>query len=148
MKQETSHMNSLPLKEQYIFEKVSKLLFVPVDKILSNSRTRQVTEARFMLAYWYKCNTTLSLNKIASRLRVKKLYHTTVIHAIQKAKDLIDTDDFYRHVWNSIGAYTLTEKQYQKYKQLVNTYESNIYPLTTSMKYRPTQPHNPTHPLK
>ena len=80
-----------------ILEIVSEHFAVPIDRILSRSRAREVVVARQLSMFLSKKLTKQALKKIGGHFGGKD--HTTVIYAIKSINNLLDTDsDFQAEV--------------------------------------------------
>lgn len=64
------------------------------EKVSRRCRKREILYPRQIFIYLLKQNTTMSLKQIGD---IFEFDHTTVIHSIQKVKDLMDTEDEIRH---------------------------------------------------
>ena len=63
--------------------------------VLAKNRMQNTVFARKAAAYILKKHTSLSLKEIAPYIGVKD--HTTVLYNVSTAKDLIDTEDWYKN---------------------------------------------------
>jgi chromosomal replication initiator protein len=82
---------------EYIQKVVSDYFNIPPDKINSNTRKREIVQARQLAMYFSKSYTKLSLAAIGSKLGKKD--HATVLHACKTVKNLSDTDrTFKKHL--------------------------------------------------
>ena len=70
-----------------ILAKCSEMFGIPVDEIIGTSRRRQLVTARHIAMYVMRELTELSFPAIASKFGDRD--HTTVIHAVNKIKDLM-----------------------------------------------------------
>jgi chromosomal replication initiator protein len=81
---------------EYIQKVVGEYFNIPSDKINSNTRKREIVQARQLAMYFSKTYTKLSLAAIGSKLGKKD--HATVLHACKTVKNLSDTDrSFKKH---------------------------------------------------
>jgi chromosomal replication initiator protein len=67
---------------------------VPYDKLLAQTRKREIVQARQITMYLAKAFTKNSLKTIGEHFGGRD--HTTVIHSCQTVKDLMDTDTIFR----------------------------------------------------
>ena len=80
----------------YIQRIVGEYFEISVDKINSNTRKREIVQARQLAMYFSKSYTKHSLATIGSKLGKKD--HATVLHACKTVKNLYDTDrNFKKH---------------------------------------------------
>ncbi|MBS4012211.1 MAG: chromosomal replication initiator protein DnaA [Bacteroidetes bacterium] len=75
---------------EYIQKVVSNYFNIPLDKINSKTRKREIVQARQLAMYFSKAFTKASLASIGSKLGNKD--HATVLHACKTVKNLSDTD--------------------------------------------------------
>ncbi len=75
---------------EYIQKVISNYFNIPVDKINSKTRKREIVQARQLAMYFSKAYTKFSLAAIGSKLGNKD--HATVLHACKTVKNLSDTD--------------------------------------------------------
>lgn len=73
---------------------VSAYFGMPVSRLRAKSRSRPNVEARQIAAYFMRQKTRLGLREIGEMLGGRD--HTTAIHSINTAKDLIQTDERFR----------------------------------------------------
>ena len=64
---------------------------VTVDKVISKRRTTDYVTARQLISYYSRMHTSMSLLSIGQKLGNRD--HTTVLHNVQKIKNLIQTGD-------------------------------------------------------
>lgn len=64
---------------------------VSADEICSKSREKNIVKARHTLCYFIKINCDITLYEIAKIINKKD--HTSIIHAITKVKDMIESGD-------------------------------------------------------
>lgn len=74
--------------------KVSEFYGIPIDKMKMKTRKRPVVKARQTVMYLARACTKRSLKSIGYYFNGKD--HTTVIHACQTVKDLMDTEPNYK----------------------------------------------------
>lgn len=87
-----------------IMANACKLFGVTQTQILSNSRKREIVEARQLLMYYYNRIEGLSLSNTGIKFNKD---HATVLHACKKVDDLIQVDKEFKN----------------KYEILINGYE-------------------------
>lgn len=75
---------------EYIQKVVGEYFCIPADKINSNTRKREIVQARQLAMYFAKNMTQYSLAAIGSKLGKKD--HATVLHACKTVKNLYETD--------------------------------------------------------
>lgn len=81
---------------EYIQKVVGDYFNIPAEKINSNTRKREIVQARQLAMYFSKSYTKYSLAAIGSKLGKKD--HATVLHACKTVKNLYDTDrNFKKH---------------------------------------------------
>ncbi len=81
---------------EHIQNTVGEYFNIPVDKINSSTRKREIVQARQLAMFFSKAYTKHSLAAIGSKLGKKD--HATVLHACKTVKNLYDTDrDFKKH---------------------------------------------------
>ncbi len=81
---------------EHIQKTVGEYFDIPIDKINSSTRKREIVQARQLAMYFSKAYTKHSLASIGSKLGKKD--HATVLHACKTVKNLYDTDrDFKKH---------------------------------------------------
>ena len=83
-----------------IQQTVSDTLGVPEELILGKSRKREIVQARQIAMYFCKMYTEASLKSIGGAFGGKD--HSTVIHACQTVKDLIDIDKSFEKLVNEV----------------------------------------------
>jgi chromosomal replication initiator protein len=82
---------------EYIQKVVGDYFNISTEKINSNTRKREIVQARQLAMYFSKSYTKLSLAAIGSKLGKKD--HATVLHACKTVKNLSDTDrTFKKHL--------------------------------------------------
>ena len=79
--------------------------------VLAKNRMQNTVFARKAAAYILKKHTSLSLNEIAPYIGVKD--HTTVLYNVSTAKDLMQTEDWYKNKIDEI------EDEIKKYNTFV-----------------------------
>jgi len=72
------------------------------EKMFSKSRKREYTDARFLLCLWIKQNTTMSLKEIGREVRDVPYDHTSAMHAIGEAKNLIKQNTMHYNVYSAL----------------------------------------------
>ena len=77
-----------------IIESVSDVFGVPVEKIMSRDRTRDVALTRQVIMYLMREEANVSLPQIGQAMGGRD--HTTVIHACEKVASLLRTDNNFR----------------------------------------------------
>ncbi|TVQ14197.1 MAG: chromosomal replication initiator protein DnaA [Bacteroidetes bacterium] len=81
---------------EHIQSTVGEYFNIPIDKITSSTRKREIVQARQLAMFFSKAYTKHSLAAIGSKLGKKD--HATVLHACKTVKNLYDTDrDFKKH---------------------------------------------------
>ena len=79
---------------------VCTTLNVSVENLISNSRKREIVQARQIAMYFAKKYTKDSLTSIGNV--IGKRNHATVLHACKTVQDLIETDKTFRHTIEEI----------------------------------------------
>jgi chromosomal replication initiator protein len=79
---------------------VCTTLNVSVENLISNSRKREIVQARQIAMYFAKKYTKDSLTNIGNV--IGKRNHATVLHACKTVQDLIETDKSFRHTIEEI----------------------------------------------
>ena len=77
-----------------IIESVSDIFGVPVEKVMSRDRTRDVALTRQVIMYLMREEANVSLPQIGLAMGGRD--HTTVIHACEKVSSLLKTDNSFR----------------------------------------------------
>ncbi len=81
---------------EHIQKAVGEYFNIPIEKINSSTRKREIVQARQLAMFFSKAYTKQSLASIGSKLGKKD--HATVLHACKTVKNLCDTDrDFKKH---------------------------------------------------
>nr|HPG55941.1 helix-turn-helix domain-containing protein [Candidatus Enterocola sp.] len=80
---------------QSIRDVVCNYFQISVNSLISESRKREVVQARQIAMYFAKQMTKDSLTSIGNV--IGKRNHATVLHACKTVKDLIDTDKSFRY---------------------------------------------------
>ncbi|MBW6479623.1 MAG: chromosomal replication initiator protein DnaA [Bacteroidales bacterium] len=81
---------------EYIQKIVGEYFDIPIEKINSNTRKREIVQARQLAMFFSKSYTKNSLAAIGSKLGKKD--HATVLHACKTVRNLYDTDrSFKKH---------------------------------------------------
>ena len=78
------------LTVNYILQVVSDYFHIEENNVLSNTRKREIVQARQVAMYFSKQLTKASLKSIGSQLGKKD--HATVLHACRTVNDLMETD--------------------------------------------------------
>lgn len=77
------------------FERISKVVCsvtkLPLDQIVSQSRKKELTQSRQLIAYYAKKFTKLNYREIGEHLGDRD--HTTIMSSIERVNDLIDSND-------------------------------------------------------
>jgi len=81
---------SKEISMEYIQKLVCEYFEVPVDMVKSQTRKREIVQARQISMYLSKSHTKSSLKTIGAFFGGRD--HSTVIYACQTVEDLIDTD--------------------------------------------------------
>lgn len=89
---EIINVQHIAIKE--IKEKVGKYYNIPVEILDSNTRKREIVQARQIAMFFSKSLTKSSLSVIGSQIGDKD--HATVLHACKTVNNLIDTDKKFR----------------------------------------------------
>ena len=100
------------MKGRIKFGKLLKILSSfysqPLDKIMSTSRKRELVVTRQMFCYIAKFNMpNVTLKEIGNFLGGRD--HSTVIHGIRTAGDLIETDKQFRKEYEKLESYILSK---------------------------------------
>lgn len=100
------------MKGRIKFGKLLKILSSfysqPIDKIISTSRKRELVIPRQMFCYIAKFNMpNVTLKEIGKFLGGRD--HSTVIHGIRTAEDLIETDKQFRKEYEKLESYILSK---------------------------------------
>ena len=82
--------SSKEISMEYIQNLVCEYFEVPIDMVKSQTRKREIVQARQISMYLAKAHTKSSLKSIGSFFGGRD--HSTVIYACQTVEDLIDTD--------------------------------------------------------
>ena len=77
-----------------IIESVSSVFGVPVEKVMSRDRTKDVALTRQVIMYLMREEANVSLPQIGLAMGGRD--HTTVIHACEKVSSLLQTDNQFR----------------------------------------------------
>ena len=77
-----------------IIESVSEVFDVPVEKIMSSDRTKDVALTRQVVMYLMREEANASLPQIGQAMGGRD--HTTVLHACEKVSRLMQTDNQFR----------------------------------------------------
>lgn len=85
---------------EYIQKIVGEYLNIPIEKINSNTRKREVVQARQLAMFFSKSYTKNSLASIGSKLGNKD--HATVLHACKTVKNLCDTNRNYKKSFDEL----------------------------------------------
>ena len=81
---------------EHIQKVVGEYFNIPIEKINSSTRKREIVQARQLAMFFSKSYTNHSLASIGSKLGKKD--HATVLHACKTVRNLYDTDrDFKKH---------------------------------------------------
>ena len=83
-----------------IKELVAEHFEVPVEKLQSKTRKREVVMARQLSMYLAKNYTNSSLKNIGRNFGNRD--HSTVIHSVKVVQDLMDTDSLFKDTVNSL----------------------------------------------
>ncbi len=86
--------NPTKITVELIKEKVCEFFELKVEDIATQSRKREVVEARQITMYLSKNLTKDSLTSIGKKIGNRN--HATVVHSCKKVKDLMDTDQHYK----------------------------------------------------
>ncbi len=112
-----------------------------IEQLLLNRRTKEVVENRHLVMYWYKKNTNMTFCEIG---KIFNKDHTTVMHAVTNAENLIKYDDIVRAKWELIkknNPYKKAEEEKKKEqaKRVREAFEeliaNNTLPIT-SLTYK------------
>ena len=100
------------MKGRIKFDKLLKILSSfysqPIDQIISTSRKRELVVPRQMFCYITKFNMpNVTLKEIGKYLGNRD--HSTVIHGIRTAGDLIETDKQFRQEYERLESYILSK---------------------------------------
>lgn len=90
-----NHFETLSLEEKKVVEEISLLTKIDKYDFFLPCQIREISEARYILMYVLESVFSYSLNKIAGKVSIVKMNHSSVIHGIKAAKDLSDTDETY-----------------------------------------------------
>ncbi|MFP4288087.1 MAG: chromosomal replication initiator protein DnaA [Bacteroidota bacterium] len=85
---------------EYIQKIVGEYLKIPIEKINSNTRKREVVQARQLAMFFSKSYTKYSLAAIGKKLGKKD--HATVLHACKTVKNLCDTNRNYKKSFDEL----------------------------------------------
>ena len=92
--------NGEPLYFERIMEIVSMYYNEPKEDIRGTKRPRNLVDARHMFCYLAKQNTSATLKEIGAYIGGKD--HSTVLHAIDKITDLLQSDKLMQRDYNKI----------------------------------------------
>jgi chromosomal replication initiator protein len=85
---------------EHIQKTVGEYFNIPLDKINSSTRKREIVQARQLAMFFSKSYTKHSLASIGSKLGKKD--HATVLHACKTVKNLCDTDRDFKKSFDEI----------------------------------------------
>jgi chromosomal replication initiator protein len=85
---------------EHIQKTVGEYFDIPIDKINSSTRKREIVQARQLAMFFSKSYTKHSLASIGSKLGKKD--HATVLHACKTVKNLCDTDRDFKKSFDEI----------------------------------------------
>ncbi|MCY1519875.1 Chromosomal replication initiator protein DnaA [compost metagenome] len=91
---------SKEISMEYIQKLVCEYFEVPVDMVKSQTRKREIVQARQISMYLSKSHTKSSLKTIGAFFGGRD--HSTVIYACQTVEDLIETDKKFKAYVNDI----------------------------------------------
>ena len=145
------HLNNMKRNYLAVLNEISKLCNVNIEHTVLPKRFRGICDARMLFSKWLKDNTTLSLNDIASVVCTVKQDHTTIMHAIEIANNLIQISDEHKQIWEQLKynikftidlrdtKYSNIKRGYVVAKYIVNKHEENLYPKVSAMNVRVAQ---------
>ena len=115
------HLNTLTAKEQDICKKVTDYFGISLDFFFEESRKNRNSIPRYIAMYLMKnLIKNVTLGYIGTRVRIKKLHHTSVLHGIEMAKiEMQHNEDIQKFVNDYIGENAVeikNTKQYNIYK--------------------------------
>jgi len=98
----TQHIAELPGIDIEVCTMLANHFEVYLDEMFSMSRKKYCVYCRHLYARWQRRNTPRSLQKIGEKVRVLPIDHTTVLHSVQTANSLIETDRHVKLIWDVI----------------------------------------------
>jgi chromosomal replication initiation ATPase DnaA len=93
---------NLEQTQQEIIELICNYFSITKDQMFCKRRKREFVDARFMYALWLKENTKLSLKDIGMVMSEIPKDHTSVIHGIAEARNLLDKDSGFNKRYNTL----------------------------------------------
>lgn len=95
-----SHIEELKERDMKVIKYFCEQFGCPIDYFFLQIRRRECTDARHLVCYFLRKNRRYTLYTIGKMIGVVPKDHTTVLHSIKTAKNLIDTIEHYRNVYS------------------------------------------------
>ena len=89
-------------KEKMVCDIVSEAFSIEYGMIFMACRHRRIVDARKLVYLWMYKNADKTLSEIGSLMHFDRADHTTIIHGLKIANNLIEKYDFHREVWDKI----------------------------------------------
>ena len=96
------HIAELPETDIEVCTLLANHFEVYLHEMFSIGRKRDCVYCRHLYARWQRKNTRRSLIDIGKKVRLLPIDHTTVLHSIDTANSLIETDPHVKLIWDVI----------------------------------------------
>lgn len=124
---------NLEQTQQEVIVLICNYFQIRKDQMFCKRRKREFVDARFMYALWLRENTKKTYKDIGSEISDIPKDHTSIIHAIQEARNLLDKDSGFNKRYNSLPVYVY---EVEDKRTRINGIKIEIHPNITSMKFK------------
>jgi chromosomal replication initiation ATPase DnaA len=111
-----SHIEELKASDMKVIEFICDQLNCNLDYFFIPCRRRECVDSRHLVSLYLRKNRRYTLTTIGQILCPDKKDHTSVLHSIKTAQNLIDTDENYRTIYSLAVQATTISFTALKYK--------------------------------
>jgi chromosomal replication initiation ATPase DnaA len=115
-----SHIEGLKYNDMKVITFVCGELGCPIDYFFIPCRKRECVDSRHLVSLYLRQNRRYTLTDIGQILCPDRKDHTSVLHSIKTAQNLIDTDETYRTIYSMVIQSTTEAFTSMAYKNFNN----------------------------
>jgi len=115
-----SHINELKASDMKVIRFVCEQLKCPIDYFFIPCRFREAVDSRHLVSLYLRKNRRYTLFAIGKIIGVVPKDHTSVLHSIKTAQNLIDTIEDYRTIYSLTLQATTTSFTSLSYRPCTN----------------------------
>lgn len=116
----SEHIDNLKHSDMKIIKFVCDQLNCNIDDFFSTLRKRECVDSRHLVSFYLRKHRRYTLHAIGEIIGLTPKDHTSVLHSIKTAQNLIDTDENYRTIYSLAVQATTISFTALKYKPCTN----------------------------